>query len=179
MDFGNKERVGGTAVRPTPSALGAVPPQAHAACLAFVKAPGVDAEHGVEAAQFLWELVGGNRRLTTHVERRERLAAVGKSWGAAAPTKLHLTLLEAGSDDLKQSVNGQLLAAGLAQLVEPKGPKSPETAEVLEALRACQEEARRKHLGMFQYGDPDSDDDDGGFPTLGGPKPAGGRGGHR
>jgi len=125
--------------------------------------------------------VGGNRRLTAHVERRERLAGGGKSWGAQvrawvvarggkwslgqrtanggaalfllekqrqpaqlgshcltcppilplppspstaqAPTKLHLTLIESGSDDLKQSVNGQLLAAGLARLVEPKGPQ--------------------------------------------------------
>ena len=104
-----------------PPALAAVPGQALQACLAFVKAPGVDAEHGVDAAQFLWQLVGGNRRLRATVERRERLAAVGKSWGAAAPTKLHLTLVEAGEEDLKQSVNGQLLAAGLARLVEPKG----------------------------------------------------------
>lgn len=42
---------------------------------------------------------------------------------AQAPSKLHLTLIEPGSDDFKQSVNGQLLAAGLAQLAEPKGPK--------------------------------------------------------
>ena len=50
---------------------------------------------------------------------------------------------------------------------------------MLEALRACQEEARRKHLGMYQYGDPDSgDEDDGGFPALGG-KPGAGRGGRR
>ncbi len=72
----------------------------------------MDAEHGVDAAQFLWQLVsccgllilcmhrgdsqllscititcrcaqvGGNRRLTAHVERRERLAGGGKSWGA-------------------------------------------------------------------------------------------------
>ncbi len=46
-----------------------------------LQAPGVEDEHGVEAAQFLWQLVGGNRRLTAYVERRERLAAAGKSWG--------------------------------------------------------------------------------------------------
>lgn len=161
-----------------PPALAAVPGQAHQACLAYVKAPSVDDEHGVEAAQQLWQLVGGNRRLKAFVERREKLAAAGKSWGTQAPTKLHLTLIEGDSDDMKQSVNGQLLAAGLAQLAEPKGPKSAETEELLSALRGCQEAARRKHLGLFQYGDPDSDGDDGGFPTLGG-KPAGGRGGGR
>lgn len=108
-----------------------------------LQAPSVDAEHGVDAAQYLWQLVGlaavpagslqylecggagssrkdghalrllqegglgpvihmhmlrrrsseatllpavaqvgGNRRLTGHVERRERLAGAGKSWGA-------------------------------------------------------------------------------------------------
>jgi hypothetical protein len=121
MDFGNREHVGASAVRPMPPALAAVPGQAHAACLAFLRAPGVEEEHGVDAAQQLWQLVGGNRRLVAHVERRERLAAPGKQWGAAAPTKLHLTLMEPGSDDYAASINGQLLAAGLARLAEPKG----------------------------------------------------------
>jgi staphylococcal nuclease domain-containing protein 1 len=68
-------------VRPMPPALAAVPGQAQQACLAFIKAPGVEEEHGVEAAQYLWQLVGGNRRLTAYVERRERLVAAGKQWG--------------------------------------------------------------------------------------------------
>lgn len=122
-----------------------------------------------------------------------------------APTKLHLTLIEPGSDDYKQSVNGQLLAAGLARLVEPKGPQvgaaavamhsrgrlagplggeatsahaaqpplphhsqSPETAKVLEALRACQDEARRKHVGIYEFGDVDSEEEDDGGALCGG-----------
>ncbi|KAI3435969.1 hypothetical protein D9Q98_002027 [Chlorella vulgaris] len=179
IDFGNKEHITGQQVRPMPPALAAVPGQAQQACLAFIKAPGVEEEHGVEAAQYLWQLVGGNRRLTAYVERRERLVAAGKQWGQQAPTKLHLTLLDSGSDeeDYAQSINGQLLTAGLARLLEPKGPQASEAAEVLQALRECQEGARRKHVGVFEYGDPDSDDD-GGFPTLAG-KPAGGRGGGR
>ena len=122
-----------------------------------------------------------------------------------APSKLHLTVLTPGSEDLAQSVNGQLLAAGLARLVEPRGsaqvgimrrltpllawqqlcvrmpqprmhthvcvllaPQGP-AAEVVEALRACEEQARKHHLGMWEHGDPGSeDDDDGGFPALGG-----------
>jgi hypothetical protein len=64
-----------------PPALAAVPGQAQQACLAFIKAPTVEDEHGVDAAQFLWQLVGGNKRLTAHVERRERLVAAGKQWG--------------------------------------------------------------------------------------------------
>lgn len=50
-----------------------------------------------------------------------------------------------------------------------------ETGEVLEVLRSCQETARRRHVGIYQYGDPGSGDeeDDGGFPALSKP---GGRG---
>ena len=72
-----------------------------------------------------------------------------------------------------------------AHLTCPPPPaclQSPETAEVLEELRGCETEARRKHRGMWMYGDPGSGDederDDGGFPSLGG-KPAGGRGAGR
>ena len=68
-------------MRPIPPALAAVPGQAQQACLAFIKAPTVGDEHGVDAAQFVWQLVGGNKRLTAHVERRERLVAAGKQWG--------------------------------------------------------------------------------------------------
>lgn len=57
--------------------------------------------------------------------------------------------------------------------------QSPEAEGVLEALRSCQEEARRKHLGLFTYGDPDSDEDDGGFPALGGARGAGRGAGRR
>ena len=43
--------------------------------LLLPQAPAVEEDHGVDAAQFLWQQVGGNRRLTAFVERRERLAA--------------------------------------------------------------------------------------------------------
>lgn len=39
---------------------------------------------------------------------------------------------------------------------------------MLDALRACQEEARRKHVGIYEFGDVDSEeeDDGGGFLLL-------------
>lgn len=72
-----------------------------------------------------------------------------------------------------------LLPACLCAPLNHPRQQSPETAEVLEALRGCQEQARRRHVGMYVYGDPGSDEeaDDGGFPALG--KPGGGRGGRR
>lgn len=48
----------------------------------LLQAPGLDDEYGVEAAQYLSELLGGGRRLPAVIERRERQAAGGKSWGA-------------------------------------------------------------------------------------------------
>ena len=113
-----------------------MPPPLHTAgpgSLWLLQAPGVEEEHGVEAAQFLWQLVGGNRRLTAYVERRERLVASGKHWGAQAPTKLHLTLMEPGNEDYSRSVAGQLLSAGLARLVEPKGAQVDGVAAAVSA----------------------------------------------
>ena len=135
-----------------PPALAAVPGQAHQACLAFIKAPGVEDDGGVEAAQFLWQLVGGNRRLAGYVERRERMVAGGKQWGAAAPAKLHLTLTEPGSDDYRQSVQGQLLAAGLAQLVEPKGPQVGAAGAGLAEGRCWDGGGLRRYCGCRRCG---------------------------
>lgn len=44
--------------------------------------------------------------------------------------------------------------------------QNPETAKVLEALQACQEEARRKHVGIYEFGDVDSEEEDDGGAWL-------------
>lgn len=81
VDFGNTARVKGAALRPADSALAAVAPQAQAATLAFVRAPALESEWGVDAAQALADLVGDGRRLVATVEAREKLPASGKQWG--------------------------------------------------------------------------------------------------
>lgn len=82
MDFGNAAHAKASDVRPMDSALAAVAPQAEAATLAFVKAPALESEWGVEAAQMLADLVGDGKRLAATIESRERLPATGKQWGA-------------------------------------------------------------------------------------------------
>jgi len=118
---------------------------------------------------------------------------------AAAPAKLLLTLLlgdapAAGNGDAKgdgegeasprpvsppgedyaNSVNCILVEEGLARVVEPRrgrGAAAGEVPPVLVALRAAQDDAKRRHLGLWVYGDPGSDDDDdAGFPPMGGAK---------
>lgn len=82
MDFGNGARVKSGSIRPMDAALAAVAPQAHKATLAYVKAPSLEAEWGVDAAQMLVDLVGDGRRLQAVVESKERLPSSGKQWGA-------------------------------------------------------------------------------------------------
>jgi staphylococcal nuclease domain-containing protein 1 len=186
LDYGNKDRVGASAVRPSPPDLAAVPPQAHLATLAYVRAPELDVDYGVEAAQTLSEMVGSGKKLRAIIEARERPSGAPvstKGWGtnaaSSAPAvggyKLLLTILlgdEATPEDYNDSVNCQLVSQGLARVLEPRRGRPAPTGEagaVYEAVRAAQDDARANHAGIFEYGDPGSDDeDDGGFPAMNG-----------
>lgn len=75
--------------------------------------------------------------------------------------------------DVAGSANARLLSAGLARFVEERRASEAAEAGVLEALRACEEKARKSHVGMWRYGDPGEDSDDD-YPTLGA-RPAGRR----
>ncbi|KFM27295.1 Nuclease domain-containing protein 1 [Auxenochlorella protothecoides] len=164
VDFGNRQRAKGAAVRPMDAALAAVAPQATPATLAFVKAPGLDDEYGVDAASMLAELVGSGAKLSAVVESRERVQAAGKQWAAQAAVKLHLTLRSGAEGE--SSVNAKLVAAGLARLAAPKGRGSSSPA--LEEVRAAQDQARRSRVGLWRYGDPgsDSEEEGGSYPKL-------------
>ena len=86
IDYGNRDRVGSSAIRTSNAELNAIPPQAHMACLAFVKAPDLDDDFGVEAAQRLSQLVGGGQKLLATVEgqQRQSMTAPAESGGGAA-----------------------------------------------------------------------------------------------
>lgn len=221
IDFGNRETVKGGSVRPISPELAAVGPQAHAAGLAFIKAPSLDVEYGVEAAQYLSEMVGDGRVLAAYVESKEVVGEGGDgsapppakkaSWGAAASgggakaksqqLRWVLTLFitsDIGDDDegdeknavdddddddnndsiakdakaekkedlYENTVNSKLLSYGLARVVVP--PRTKESAALI-AYKKAEEDARKRHAGIWQYGDPgdEDEDDDGGFPSLG------------
>lgn len=157
-DFGNRERVKSKDLRSCPPSLAAVPPQAHLAQLAFVKAPQLDAEYGLEAAQLLSDLLGDGKCIAAFVEQRERQAPpAGAKWGATAPPKLHLTML--GTDgSIEEGPNAQLLAAGLARFVPQ--PIAQGAEEVVAALRDAEEVARKRRRGIWQYGDIDESDEE-------------------
>lgn len=88
--------------------------------------------------------------------RRSFLTVIICATVLQAPQKLHLTLFEK-LGDVYSSANARLLLAGLARFAAP--PRGVDGGEVAEALLACEEKARRGHVGMWRYGDPGEDSD--------------------
>ncbi len=121
-------------------------------------------------------------------------AAAAAAAAPAAPARLRVVLLGAAgggegapalgapapadASAYEGSVNVALVAAGLARVAEPRGGGGAGGGPLLEALRAAEAAARSGRVGMWEYGDPGSDEEEGegagpgAFPALGG---AGGR----
>ena len=76
--------------------------------------PKLAAELGYDAAELLSQFTGGGKRLTAHIEQRERPQHSKK--GAAAQPILHLMLHEPDKTAAADSINAQMLAAGVARL---------------------------------------------------------------
>ncbi|KAI8465187.1 MAG: hypothetical protein J3K34DRAFT_473642 [Monoraphidium minutum] len=170
LDYGNRERLPSDRMRPCDAALAAVPPQAKAAQLAYLRIPGLDEEFGQDAASTLAALVGGGKRLRASVIGCERGAR--ERHPAKAAGKLIVVLKEEGAE---RSINAEMLAAGMGRLPALRKLREPAAREAVNKLQEFQEEARRGHRGIFEYGDPGDSDDEADAPR----KPTGGRGGGR
>lgn len=169
IDYGNKERVPSDKIRPCDSALAAVPPQAVAAQLAYLRVPNLDEEFGQDAAATLAQLVGGGKRLKASVITRERPAGGKDRHPGRAGGKLHVVLKEEGAE---RSINAEMLAAGMGRLPSIRKVREATAKEAVLKLQAFQDEARKEHRGIFEYGDPgDSDDEQEAAPRA----PRGGR----
>ncbi|KAK9797436.1 hypothetical protein WJX73_004092 [Symbiochloris irregularis] len=152
IDFGNKEAgLGADDVREMGEALAAVPPQAHAAQLAFLQVSGVEDEYGHEAAQLLSDNVGNGRHLKALITQRDR---------SQQPPVLHLLILTPEQDSAKDSVNTQILAEGLARLKMPPAGQVKVTKEVKDSLAEAEADAKKEHRGIWRYGDVDDDEED-------------------
>jgi staphylococcal nuclease domain-containing protein 1 len=186
-DFGNRERLPATRLRPVDPSLGfhALPALAHLCALRGVKAPAPGADYAADAAGRLADLAGG--RLTpSRVDRA--FAAPAKPWDDDAAPELLVTLGVDPLEDEKSSsgttskadgldgddevdtadataespvsvvsVNETLVAEGLCRADRQKLVSSSAFAK---RLFAAQERARADRAGMWEYGDVDSDDDD-------------------
>lgn len=144
VDYGNSEVIPASRIRKLPTDLSTLPHQATEAVLAFLKTPPIEDEFGREAVEFLRELVWG-KTMMANIERKERLLE---------GTRFHLSL---GDRESQVLVNAALLRAGLAKVDRVRGEQY---REMLEKLRDEESKARQSHLGIWEYGDPGSDDDE-------------------
>ena len=169
-DFGNGETLPRSRIRPLDPSLASLPPLAHLCTLSFLKVPDLTEEHGHSAARCLGQLAGG-RALPARID--QRAAPPSAPWDHDASPEWHVTLggvsaepsdaLEkdddasddGDSDDREPSVNEQMCAEGFARLEKWATRKS-----AAKGLAEAQEQARKARLGMWEYGDVDSDDDE-------------------
>lgn len=79
----------------------------------FLQVPTLDEEFGADAAGYLAQLVGGGKRFTATVVRRERGGGAKEKHPRKAADKLQVKLK---SDDGSVDVSKEMLLAGMARL---------------------------------------------------------------
>lgn len=175
VDFGNTASVSWKFIRPIPSTLAVVPPQAQLATLSFTHVP-VELDEDLEflAMQRLAELTkNGSVVLKGFIDTKSKVpnSANNGAWGAKNSKNdllYHLTLFD-GKDTSNplNSLNATLIKEGLAKVDECTnvGVIDPESLFTMQKLQQMEKIARQNHEGMWEYGDIDGNDDEG-FPSL-------------
>ncbi|KAK4755127.1 hypothetical protein SAY87_008884 [Trapa incisa] len=168
IDYGNQEGVPYSRLRPLDPAVSAGPALAQLCRLAYIKVPSLEEDFGQEAAEFFSEnTLNSSKEFVATVEERD--TSGGKVKGQGTGTVLVVTL---SASDSEESINAAMLEVGLARLERRKRWESKERQAVFDSLESNQEKARTKRLGMWEYGDIQSDDEDMGPPVR---KAGGGR----
>merc|ERR1712051_520031 len=159
VDYGNKDCVEPSSLRPLTDDLQKPPPQAVQCNLAFVKVPGLEKQFGDAAAQYLAELTWDQKLSIQDVSVDEGVKSViitanSEGSGAAADAS---------------TVNALMCRKGLSRFKPPfvpryqsRGKKRTNPFEaVLKSIKAAHAAAAKEKsaTGMFAYGDFDSDDD--------------------
>jgi staphylococcal nuclease domain-containing protein 1 len=161
IDFGNRDSgLSTSSVRPMPQTLAAVPAQAHLATLAFVRAP-------VEIRDDLGFIVMDRVASLTH-SGSIVLEGYKESMSRTEEgvTVLHLTLFPgAASEDVSCSINGELAMDGLVKCSK-EPPRDPQSRSLFVTLQDLERDARRRHLGIFEFGDVSDDEDEDAYPIL-------------
>ena len=147
IDYGNVEEVPTSRLAALDPSLAAVPAAAQPARLAFLAVPALDQDCGLAAAELLGSLTGGGRaRFVARIEHRDRASGV-----------VDVTLTPAS--DGQQSVNATMLGEGLAR-ISKRAMTTVRGRAVAAELQVHQDRARKMHVGLFVYGDVDSDEDE-------------------
>ena len=101
-----------------------------------VQAPKLDSDLGLEAAQFLGQATGQGKRLMARIERKERQQQQqqqgrgSRPGPLAAQPLLHVILFNEGSSVVGESVNADMLRAGLARVDVPRKAKVSNCVDV-------------------------------------------------
>ncbi|XP_059644882.1 ribonuclease TUDOR 1-like [Cornus florida] len=157
IDYGNQEVVLYGQLRPLDPSVSSAPGHAQLCSLAHVKIPGLEEDYGQEAAVRLSEhTLNSPKEFNAVIEGRDTSLG-GKVKGQGTGTILVVTLFDAEADS---SVNATMLKEGLARLEKRRRWESKERRQALDELETYQAEARKKRIGMWEYGDVQSDDED-------------------
>ncbi|KAL6493779.1 Translin-1 [Orobanche gracilis] len=161
IDYGNQETIPYSELRPLDPSVSTAPGLAQLCGLAFVKVPGLADDYGQEAAIRMSELLlSSPKEFRAVIEDKDTSA--GKVKGQGTGTVFLLTLIDT---ETEMSINAIMLQEGLARLEKRHRFEPKDRQLAFDELEKYQTEAREKRLGMWEYGDIASDEDDSGPPA--------------
>ncbi|KAJ9060508.1 hypothetical protein DSO57_1030164 [Entomophthora muscae] len=148
LDFGNAETVPLSRLRPLPEKLSKLKPQAIEARFAYLRVPGIEEDYGPEAYDIIRDMIEGKEFEATIEARSQGIA--------------HIVLFSDSKLSISKSINAKLVSAGYGVLLSSKRlPAALKFREQhLKALGEIQAQAKKSHLGMWEYGEVAGDDDD-------------------
>ncbi|CAI9773683.1 unnamed protein product [Fraxinus pennsylvanica] len=156
VDYGNQEAVTFSQLRPIDHSVSSAPGVAQLCSLAYLKVPTLEEDYGQEAAFRLSEhLLSGPKEFKAIIEERD--TSGGKVKGQGTGTIFMVTLIDPEAD---ASINATMLQDGLARLEKRRRWESKDRQLAMDELEKFQTEARDKRLGMWEYGDIESDDEE-------------------
>ncbi|KAL8230450.1 hypothetical protein R6Q57_000228 [Mikania cordata] len=160
LDYGNQETVTYNQLRPLDSSVSSAPGLAQLCQLAYVKVPMLEEDYGQEAAMYLSEnTLSEPKAFKAVIEERD--TSGGKVKGQGTGNILLVTLKDEESD---ASINAIMLKGGVARLEKRRRWEPKDRQQTLDELAKYQAEARTKRLGMWEYGDIESDDEENPLP---------------
>lgn len=100
----------------------------------WVQVPSLDADYGMDAAHFLSQATGGGKRMTASIERRERRQQARGRDPLGSQPLLHVVLSMEGKSAAADSVNADMLRAGLARVKAGKTQQVAKPVPHLDSL---------------------------------------------